>query len=96
MLPASPQAMRTGAGESGARVVMLHNQGGLFRIIVQNIHEKVSDRSGTRGAGILTPASVGKEFLSADVPPSPSPVRSLESDIFSELDLDGCVASGPT
>jgi hypothetical protein len=73
MLPAGPQAMRTGAGESGARVVMLHKQGGLFRIIVQNIHEKVSGRYGTRGAGILTPASAGKEFLSGDVPPSPSP-----------------------
>jgi hypothetical protein len=69
--------MRTGAEEPGARVVMLHKQGGLFRIIVQNIHEKVSDRFDTRGAGILTPASVGKEFLSGDVPPSPSPVRSL-------------------
>ncbi len=66
-----------GAGESGARVVMLDKQGGPFRIIVQNLHEKVSDRSGTRGAGILTPASAGKEFLSGDVPPSPSPVRSL-------------------
>ena len=43
MLPAGPQAMRMGAGEPEARVVMLHKQGGLFRIIVQNIHEKVSD-----------------------------------------------------
>jgi hypothetical protein len=77
MLPAGPQAMRTGAEESEARVVVLHKQGGLFRIIVQNLHEKVSDRFGTRGAGILTPASVGKEFLFGDVPPSPSPVRSL-------------------
>ena len=47
--------MRTGAEESEARVVMLHKQGGLFRIIVQNLHEKISDRSGTRGTGILTP-----------------------------------------
>jgi hypothetical protein len=77
MLPAGPQAMRTGAEESEARVVMLHKQGGLFRIIVQNIHEKVSDRFDTRGVEILTPASVGKEFLSGDVPPSPSSVRSL-------------------
>ena len=34
--------MRTGAEESGARVVMLHKQGGPFRIIVQNLREKVS------------------------------------------------------
>jgi hypothetical protein len=74
MLPAGPQAMRTGAEQPEARVVMLHQQGGLFRIIVQNLHEKASGRSGTRGAGILTLASVGKEFLSGDVPPSPSPV----------------------
>jgi hypothetical protein len=53
MLPAGPQAMRTGAEESEARIVMLHKQDGLFRIIVQNLHEKVSDRSDTRGAGIL-------------------------------------------
>jgi hypothetical protein len=64
MLPAGPQAMRIGAEESEARVVMLHKQGGLFRIIVQNPHEKVSDRFDTRGAEILTPASVGKEFCS--------------------------------
>ena len=61
-----------GAEESEARVVMLHKQGGLFRIIVQNLHEKVSDRFDTRGVEILTPASVGKEFLFGDVPPSPS------------------------
>jgi hypothetical protein len=77
MLPAGPQAMRMGAEESEARVVMLHKQGGLFRLIVQNLHEKVSDRLDTRGVEILTPASVGKEFLFGDVPPSPSPVRSL-------------------
>jgi hypothetical protein len=77
MLPAGPQAMRMGAEESEARLVMLHKEGGLFRIIVQNIHEKVSDRFDTRGVEILTPASVGKEFLSGDVPPSPSSVRSL-------------------
>jgi hypothetical protein len=71
MLPAGPQAMRAGAEEPGARVVMLDKQGGLFRIIVQNLHEKVPGRSGTRSAGILTPASAGKEFLSGDVPPSP-------------------------
>jgi hypothetical protein len=43
MLPAGPQAMRMGAEEPEARVVMLDKQGGLFRIIVQNIHEKVSE-----------------------------------------------------
>ena len=48
MLPAGPQAMRMGAEESEARVVTLHKQGGLFRIIVQNVHEKVSDRFDTR------------------------------------------------
>ena len=36
--------MRMGAEESEARVVMLHKQGRLFRIIVQNLHEKVSAR----------------------------------------------------
>ena len=38
--------------ESEARVVMLHKQGGLFRIIVQNLHEKVSDRFDTRGVEV--------------------------------------------
>jgi hypothetical protein len=42
---------------------MLDKQGRLFRIIVQNLHEKASDRFDTRGVEILTPASVGKEFL---------------------------------
>jgi len=41
MLPAGPQTMRTGAGESETRVVMLNKQGELLRIIVQNLREKV-------------------------------------------------------
>lgn len=56
------------------RAVTLHIEGGLFRISVQNLYEKVCDRFDARGIEILTPANLHKEFLlAATYPPSPSP-----------------------
>jgi hypothetical protein len=68
LLPAGPEAMRMGAEASQERVLTLYRQGGLFRISVQNLYEKVCDRFDLRGIEILTPASAGKEFLLGDVP----------------------------
>jgi hypothetical protein len=68
LVPAGPEAMRLGAEESQERIVTLHKQGGLFRISVQNLYEKVCDRFDARGVEILTPASADKEFLLGDVP----------------------------
>lgn len=68
LYPAGPEAMRLGAEAVVERLVMLHQDGGLFRLSVQRLFEKVGDRFDVRGVEILTPASAGKEFLLGDVP----------------------------
>jgi hypothetical protein len=68
LIPAGPEAMRLGPEASQERIVTLYRQGGLFRISVQNLYEKVCDRFDVRGVEMLTPASTDKEFLLGDVP----------------------------
>ena len=68
IVPAGPEGMRRGAELFHERVITLHSQGGLFRISVQNLFEKVCDRFAARGVEILTPANPGKEFLLGDFP----------------------------
>jgi hypothetical protein len=60
--------LRLGAEASQGRLVEVHQQGGLFRLSVQRLYEKVCDRFDARGVEILTPASASKEFLIGDVP----------------------------
>lgn len=68
LVPAGPEGMRRGAELFHRRAVTLHSQGGLFRISVQNLYEKVCGRFDVGGVEILTPADPGKEFLLGDVP----------------------------
>lgn len=68
LVPAGPEGMRRGAELFHGRAVTLHSQGGLFRISVQNLYEKVCGRFDVGGVEILTPADPGKEFLLGDVP----------------------------
>lgn len=65
---AGPEALRLGAEASVERLVNLHREGGLFRLGVQRLFEKVRNRFDARGVEILTPAGPGKEFLLGDVP----------------------------
>jgi hypothetical protein len=60
--------MRRGAELFHQGIVTLHSDGGLFRISVQNLFEKVCDRFAARGVEILTPANPGEEYLLGDVP----------------------------
>jgi hypothetical protein len=55
LIPADPEAMRLGAEASQERIVTLYRQGGLFRISVQNLYEKVCDRFDARGIAIAGP-----------------------------------------
>jgi hypothetical protein len=66
--PAGPEAQRLGAEASQERLITLHREGGLFRLSVQRLFEKVCDRFDAKGVEILTPATVTKEFLLGDVP----------------------------
>ncbi|GEM_PF-3951427 len=66
--PAGPEALRLGAEAVFGRLIKLHEEGGLFRLSVQRLFEKVCDRFDTRGIQILTPASASKEFLLGDLP----------------------------
>jgi Protein of unknown function (DUF4238) len=66
--PAGPQAVCLGAEALHERLVNLHQEGGLFRLSVQRLYEKVCDRFDARGIEILTPAGANKEFLLGDVP----------------------------
>jgi hypothetical protein len=68
LYPAGPEALRLGAEASIERLVQLHRDGGLFRLSVQRLFERVCDRFNMRGVEILSPASQGKEFLLGDVP----------------------------
>jgi hypothetical protein len=49
--------MRLGAEAAHERMVTLHRRGGLFRLSVQRLYEKVCDRFDSKGIMILTPAS---------------------------------------
>jgi hypothetical protein len=60
--------MRLGAEAVHDRLIGLHEEGGLFRLSVQRLFEKVCDRFDTRGIQVLTPASTAKEFLIGDLP----------------------------
>jgi hypothetical protein len=66
--PAGPEALRLGAEAIHGRLIKLHEEGGLFRLSVQRLFEKVCDRFDTKGIQILTPASTSKEFLLGDLP----------------------------
>jgi hypothetical protein len=68
LAPASPGDLRLGAEAFHEPMVTLHREGGLFRLSVQRLYEKVCDRFDSRGVEILTPASANKEFLIGDVP----------------------------
>lgn len=65
---AGPEALRLGAEAIYDRLIKLHDEGGLFRLSVQRLFEKVCDRFDTKGVQILTPASRGAEFLLGDLP----------------------------
>jgi Protein of unknown function (DUF4238) len=65
---AGPEALRLGAEAIYDRLIRLHEEGGLFRLSVQRLFEKVCGRFDTRGIQILTPASTTKEFLIGDLP----------------------------
>ena len=62
------EALRLGAETVYGRLIKLHEEGGLFRLSVQRLFEKVCDRFETRGIQILTPDSRDKEFLLGDLP----------------------------
>lgn len=65
---AGPEALRLGAEAIYGRLIKLHEEGGLFRLSVQRLFEKVCDRFDAKGVQILTPASRHKEFLLGDLP----------------------------
>jgi Protein of unknown function (DUF4238) len=65
---AGPEALRLGAEAIHDRLIKLHDEGGLFRLSVQRLFEKVCDRFDAKGVQILTPASQGAEFLLGDLP----------------------------
>jgi hypothetical protein len=50
------------------RSVKLHEEGGLFRLSVQRLYEKVCDRFDAKGVELRVPANSSKEFLLGDVP----------------------------
>lgn len=68
LVAAGPEARRLGAEAVYGRLIKLHEEGGLFRLSVQRLFEKVCDRFETRGIQILTPDSRDKEFLLGDLP----------------------------
>jgi Protein of unknown function (DUF4238) len=68
LVAAGPEAQRRGAEAVYGRLIKLHEEGGLFRLSVQRLFEKVCDRFETRGIQILTPGSRDKEFLLGDRP----------------------------
>ena len=68
LVAAGPEARRLGAEAVYGRLIKLHEEGGLFRLSVQRLFEKVCDRFETRGIQILTPDSGDKEFLLGDLP----------------------------
>ena len=68
LVAAGPEARRLGAEVIHGRLIKLHEEGGLFRLSVQRLFEKVCDRFETRGIQILTPGSRDKEFLLGNLP----------------------------
>jgi hypothetical protein len=68
LLPAGPEGRRIGIEKSQGRLRVMHASGGLFRLSVQRLYEKVGDRFDTRGLQVMTPANARKEFLLGDVP----------------------------
>lgn len=68
LAPASQGDLRRGAEAFLGPMVTLHREGGLFRLSVQRLYEKVCDRFDNRGVEILTPASANREFLIGDEP----------------------------
>lgn len=68
LVAAGPEARRLGAEAVYGRLIQLHEAGGLFRLSVQRLFEKVCDRFETRGIQILIPDSRDKEYLLGDLP----------------------------
>jgi hypothetical protein len=68
LAPAGAGDLRLGAEAFHEPMVTLHREGGLFRLSVQRLYEKVCVRFDSRGVEILTPASANKEFLIGDSP----------------------------
>jgi len=68
LIAAGPEARRLGAAAAQGRLVDLHRIGGLFRLSVQRLYEKVADRFDGREVEVLIPASGSKEFLIGDQP----------------------------
>ena len=68
LVATGPEARRLGAEAVYGRLIQLHEEGGLFRLSVQRLFEKVCDRFETRGIQILLPGSRDKEYLLGDRP----------------------------
>jgi hypothetical protein len=68
LVPAGPEGRRIGIERSQGRLRDIHALGGLFRLSVQRLYEKVGDRFDTKGLQVMTPANARKEFLLGDVP----------------------------
>lgn len=65
---AGPEVLRLGAEAIYDRLIKLHEEGGLFRLSVQRLFEKVCDRFDANGVQILCPDSQEEEFLLCDLP----------------------------
>ncbi|MGO8872141.1 MAG: DUF4238 domain-containing protein [Acidimicrobiales bacterium] len=68
LVAAGPEARRIGIQKAQGRLRDIEMSGGLFRLTVERLYEKVCDRFKGRGLAILTPASPSREFLLGDVP----------------------------
>jgi hypothetical protein len=68
LVAAGPEGRSIGIERAQGRLRGIETSGGLFRLSVQRLYEKVCDRFQGRGLAILTPANPSKEFLLGDVP----------------------------
>jgi hypothetical protein len=68
LVAVGPEGRRIGIERSQGRLRDMYKAGGLFRLSVQRLYEKLSDRFDTAGLAILTPANPSREFLVGDVP----------------------------
>jgi hypothetical protein len=72
---AAPGALRLGAEAIYGRLIKLHEEGGLFRLSVQRLFEKVCDRFDAKGVQILTRPVGTRSSCSATFRPSRSTER---------------------
>jgi hypothetical protein len=70
--PAGPEAMRLGAEAALSRLTEGADGGALFRLVVEDLFDKVCERFAHDGLEIITPASADKEFLLGDLPALPA------------------------